>query len=311
MGIKSPETARANSTTSARRRPGNVQSPNTRMNIEKYLVPQIKAELSEVDSKSASDCVIADATVTAVGSTYAVGTTVEVSVSSSVSSRQKENVPETETTTKARKRVRTTRKKPKAVSSPKTTSSKTTPNAAVLDSKEKFITDYFQPRRSNRRTKAEVIKSKQLLVEDRIIREDESGFEIVKYEDKGRGVISMVDLRAGDFVLEYAGDLINLKEARLREEKYAQDPSVGCYMYYFQHENCSYCVDATLESTRLGRLINHSIKGANLKTRSVKIGGKPRLIFLAKRDICSGEELLYDYGDRSKVSLQSHPWLKR
>lgn len=296
------------------------------MNIEKYLVPQVKAEVVESDSKSGIACVVAETTVAAtpVGSTDAVSTTVEVSVGSnhqtngsnvSSSGRQKENVPETETSTKARKRVRTTRKRPIATrtitTTTKPTPSANSPNDRAVDSKEKFITDYFQPRRSRRQTKAEVIKSKQLLMEDKIIREDESGFEIVKYEDKGRGVIAMIDLKAGDFVLEYAGDLINLKEARLREEQYASDTTVGCYMYYFQHDNGSYCVDATPESTRLGRLINHSIKGANLKTRSVKIGGKPRLIFLAKRDIRSGEELLYDYGDRSKLSLQSHPWLKK
>lgn len=38
--------------------------------------------------------------------------------------------------------------------------------------------------------------------------------------------------------------------------------------------------------------------------------GRPRLIIIAKRDIGAGEELTYDYGDRNKVTLQSHPWLK-
>jgi len=28
-----------------------------------------------------------------------------------------------------------------------------------------------------------------------------------------------------------------------------------------------------------------------------------------RRDIEPGEELLYDYGDRSKESLEAHPWL--
>jgi [histone H4]-lysine20 N-methyltransferase SETD8 len=35
-----------------------------------------------------------------------------------------------------------------------------------------------------------------------------------------------------------------------------------------------------------------------------------RLIIYAKEDIPSGTELLYDYGDRSKQSLEIHPWLK-
>ena len=35
----------------------------------------------------------------------------------------------------------------------------------------------------------------------------------------------------------------------------------------------------------------------------------PRLILVAKQTISPGEELLYDYGDRSKESLKAHPWL--
>jgi histone-lysine N-methyltransferase SETD8 len=36
---------------------------------------------------------------------------------------------------------------------------------------------------------------------------------------------------------------------------------------------------------------------------------RPRLILVARKDIDSGTELLYDYGDRSKESLKAHPWL--
>lgn len=237
MGFKTPETARANSATSAagKRRPGTVQSPNTRMNIEKYLVAQVKAEILESDSKSGIiGRVVPEPSETTTTAATTVGSTTDA-VSAAVAEnsvgsnhqtngRQKENVPQSETSTKARKRVRTTRKRPIANTTATTTTRPTSaatapPNVKALDSKEKFITDYFQPRRSHRRTKAEVIKSNQMQMEDKIIREDESGFEIVKYEDKGRGVIAMIDLKAGDFVLEYAGDLINLKEARRREEQ--------------------------------------------------------------------------------------------
>ena len=69
-------------------------------------------------------------------------------------------------------------------------------------------------------------------------------------------------------------------------------------------------VDATEESPYLGRLINHSRKG-NLKAKAVEVCGKPHLILLAQRDIPPGTELLYDYGDRSKESLENHPWLAK
>jgi histone-lysine N-methyltransferase SETD8 len=47
----------------------------------------------------------------------------------------------------------------------------------------------------------------------------------------------------------------------------------------------------------------------NLQTKTVMFKGTPRLILIAKREVAAGEELLYDYGDRSKQSLEAHPWL--
>lgn len=35
----------------------------------------------------------------------------------------------------------------------------------------------------------------------------------------------------------------------------------------------------------------------------------PRLVLFAKDNIAKGEEVTYDYGDRSKESLIHHPWL--
>jgi histone-lysine N-methyltransferase SETD8 len=71
--------------------------------------------------------------------------------------------------------------------------------------------------------------------------------------------------------------------------------------------NCS--IDATSETGRLGRLVNHSRLTPNLQTKVLVFNGTPRLILVARRDIEPGEELLYDYGDRSKESLEAHPWL--
>lgn len=68
-------------------------------------------------------------------------------------------------------------------------------------------------------------------------------------------------------------------------------------------------MDATKESTRLGRLLNHS-KNGNCQTKLHDMDGIPHLILVASRDIESEEELLYDHGDRSKESISAHPWLK-
>ena len=70
-----------------------------------------------------------------------------------------------------------------------------------------------------------------------------------------------------------------------------------------------FSVDATAESDKLGRLLNHSKTKPNCCTKVVGIGEQPYLILIAARDISIGEELVYDYGDRNKETLDANPWL--
>lgn len=70
-----------------------------------------------------------------------------------------------------------------------------------------------------------------------------------------------------------------------------------------------YSVDATAETTRLGRLINHSKADSNLKVKIIEVEGSPTLCFFAAKRITAGQELLYDYGDRRKSCVLSNPWL--
>lgn len=127
----------------------------------------------------------------------------------------------------------------------------------------------------------------------------------------------------------------------MREEEYAQDRQIGSYMYFFKHRGVNYCVDATDESPYKGRLINHSVLRPNLKTKVsaffiwlaknmacknfiktslvnlvkklqfqvVDFGTSFHLVLIAKRDIDVGEELLYDYGDRTPCTVSENPWL--
>lgn len=154
-------------------------------------------------------------------------------------------------------------------------------------------------------------------------------------EGKGRAVFATRCFQKGEYVVEYHGDLLQFTDAKKREAEYAQNPATGCYMYYFQYLCKKYwsdisvfrgflfaqrafkclfvfglcSVDATKESSRMGRLINHS-KNGNCQTKLHDINGVPHLILVASRNIDEGEELLYDYGDRSKASIAAHPWLK-
>ncbi|KAM9744601.1 LOW QUALITY PROTEIN: N-lysine methyltransferase KMT5A-A-like, partial [Menidia menidia] len=170
------------------------------------------------------------------------------------------------------------------------------------------VTDYFPIRRSNRKTKTELKSEEHKHLDDLINNGTEEGMEVKHIEGKGRGVFAIKGFKKGEYVVEYHGDLLDLSQAKMREAEYAEDPQTGCYMYYFQQSK-TYCVDATKETGRLGRLINHS-KNGNCQTRLHPIDGAPHLILVASRDIEAEEELLYDYGDRSKASVSAHPWLK-
>ncbi|XP_071448595.1 histone-lysine N-methyltransferase Set8 isoform X2 [Hetaerina americana] len=191
------------------------------------------------------------------------------------------------------------------VPNPKAGSNATLPQPSSVNHK---LTEYFPVRRSERKPKRTLLEEQQRDLEEAVLSGKEEGLEVQHFLGKGRGVVATRHFSKGEFVVEYAGELISMAEARDREKKYAQDQNTGCYMYYFKHHNQQYCVDATAESGRMGRLVNHSRNG-NLTTKTVVIKSHPHLVLIAKEDIHPSEEVLYDYGDRSRESLKHHPWL--
>ncbi|XP_053659322.1 histone-lysine N-methyltransferase PR-Set7 [Anopheles marshallii] len=172
----------------------------------------------------------------------------------------------------------------------------------------KKITEFYPIRRSVRKTKKEVQVERDRDIEQAIGEGREEGLKIEHFEGKGRGIVTTRPFSKGEFVVEYIGDLISVSEAKQREQIYAKDDNTGCYMYYFRHKNLQHCIDATAESGKLGRLVNHSRNG-NLVTKTVPINNQPHLVLIAKEDIGKGVEVTYDYGDRSKEALQHYPWL--
>uniref|UniRef100_A0A914HVB6 SET domain-containing protein n=2 Tax=Globodera TaxID=31242 RepID=A0A914HVB6_GLORO len=161
-----------------------------------------------------------------------------------------------------------------------------------------LITNYFPIRRSKRMTTKEI--------------EDLKTKQIKYFIDTGvsRSVRALKSFQRGEFVVEYKGDIINIKTAHSREQGYACDENVGSFMYYFRHRDNVFCVDATTETSYKGRLINHSYLKPNLKTRVADFGCSDfHLILVARRDIDIGEELLYDYGERRPEILAKNQWI--
>lgn len=170
------------------------------------------------------------------------------------------------------------------------------------------LTDFFPIRRSARKSKNTVEQEILQYIEKAIEMQLENDLIIKMFSEKGRGIVAGRPFQRGEFVVEYIGELIDRTEADQREEKYSQNVELGCYMYYFKYKEQHWCIDATAETGKLGRLINHSRNG-NLMTKIINYKNKPHLVLLAKKHINEGEELTYDYGDRRKVAFIHHPWL--
>ena len=166
-------------------------------------------------------------------------------------------------------------------------------------------------RRSDRKTSVELAYEQDLKINFQLRKNHDRGLGLSKRRipGKGRGIITTRNRRRGEFVVEYAGEVINMESARERENEYSMDVNNGCFMYFFKYNGKQFCVDATKESGRLGRLVNHSCKRPNLVTKVATMDGGPRLVLVANQDIDKGTELLFDYGDRDKESIKNHPWL--
>lgn len=109
-------------------------------------------------------------------------------------------------------------------------------------------------------------------------------------------------------MVEYVGELVDRKTGLVRESL-MDEKQLADYLFYFSYKGNKYCIDATKETDRLGRLINHSRRNPLLFHKIIEIAGIPRLIFFAKEIIPIGVELTYDYGDRRKSVIKPHIWV--
>ena len=136
------------------------------------------------------------------------------------------------------------------------------------------------------------------------------GLEVKQWVRRGRGVVATRDFTKGDWILEYAGDLIGKEEEETRAKKYVIE-NKGSYTYMLSHNGKTIYIDATAESTRLGRLVNHSQIRCNSTMKKVVFNNKPHLVLVAATNIPSGAEILYDYNERRPRVVADNPWLSR
>ncbi|KAL3644135.1 hypothetical protein CASFOL_012067 [Castilleja foliolosa] len=131
--------------------------------------------------------------------------------------------------------------------------------------------------------------------------------KIAKDERKGWGLFAAELIPSGQFVCEYAGELLSTKEARQRQQTYDKPASNGhvtpALLVVKEHlPSGNTCMRINIDATRIGniaRFINHSCDGGNLDTVITRSSGAllPRICFFASRNIQENEELAFSYGD--------------
>ncbi|RID64576.1 hypothetical protein BRARA_E03501 [Brassica rapa] len=132
--------------------------------------------------------------------------------------------------------------------------------------------------------------------------------KIVRDEKKGWCLFSDQLIKKGQFICEYAGELLTTDEARRRQTIYdklrsTQQSFSSALLVIREHlPSGQACLRINIDATSIGnvaRFINHSCDGGNLSTVLLRSSGAllPRLCFFAARDIAAGEELSFSYGD--------------
>ncbi|XP_058769896.1 histone-lysine N-methyltransferase ASHH1-like isoform X2 [Vicia villosa] len=114
--------------------------------------------------------------------------------------------------------------------------------------------------------------------------------KLFKTEGRGWGLLADEDIKAGQFVIEYCGEVISWKEAKRRSHTYETQGLTDAYIISL---NASESIDATRKGS-IARFINHSCQ-PNCETRKWTVMGEIRVGIFARQDIPIGTELAYDY----------------
>ncbi|KAF2016498.1 hypothetical protein BU24DRAFT_328480, partial [Aaosphaeria arxii CBS 175.79] len=113
---------------------------------------------------------------------------------------------------------------------------------------------------------------------------------VMKTDKKGFGLRANTNLKPGEFVFEYIGEVINEQNFRRRMIQYDQE---GIKHFYFMSLTKGEFVDATKKGN-LGRFCNHSCN-PNCYVDKWVVGDKLRMGIFAERKIKAGEELVFNY----------------
>ncbi|KAG6516343.1 hypothetical protein ZIOFF_026802 [Zingiber officinale] len=119
---------------------------------------------------------------------------------------------------------------------------------------------------------------------------EQKKMKVVQTEKCGFGLVSEEDIKQGDFVIEYVGEVLDDKacEERLWKMKDRRDTN-----FYLCEVNHDMVIDATYKGNK-SRFINHSCE-PNTEMQKWRADGETRVGIFARRNIRKGEEVTYDY----------------
>ncbi|KAL6448906.1 hypothetical protein ACFW04_000569 [Cataglyphis niger] len=114
--------------------------------------------------------------------------------------------------------------------------------------------------------------------------------EVFRTEKKGFGLRAVADIMAGEFIMEYVGEVVDPKDFKRRAKDYSKDKNRH---YYFMALKSDQIIDATMKGN-VSRFINHSCD-PNAETQKWTVNGELRIGFFNKKFIAAGEEITFDY----------------
>lgn len=113
---------------------------------------------------------------------------------------------------------------------------------------------------------------------------------IFKTEKKGFGLTTNSFISAGDFIMEYVGEVLNSEQFEDRANEYSKDQNKH---YYFMALRSDCVIDATARGN-ISRFINHSCD-PNAETQKWTVNGELRIGFFSTQNIAPGQEITFDY----------------
>ncbi|ESQ27388.1 hypothetical protein EUTSA_v10017998mg [Eutrema salsugineum] len=115
-------------------------------------------------------------------------------------------------------------------------------------------------------------------------------FERFQSGKKGYGLRLLEDVREGQFLIEYVGEVLDMQSYETRQKDYA---SMGQKHFYFMTLNGNEVIDAGAKGN-LGRFINHSCE-PNCRTEKWMVNGEICVGIFSMQDLKKGQELTFDY----------------